>query len=403
MISDKLQKASPAIYLILVVIAASGMGYTLRAGRARSAAEAHFAAFASQMANAQYAEAQKSIDAALALWPDNAYYRSSSGVLYERLATLGGVASFLKPDRPVTPEARGLLELAVGAYQEALARNPDDDCFYHNLGWLYWRLGQKEASVDSFKQAITLNRAVGLYHLSLGLVYEQSGDPQAAEPEYVSALRMSPALLDSDFFRDLQDRQPSLAGRIVSNAISELEKRLGAADDPILESYLGRLYIGSNLNRAHELLVRATTGLPNLSRAWTNLGNVLVLEGNAGEAELCYRKATLLDQSDYLPLKSLGSVYEQDSKPKPGIDCYLKAIDNWRQMISVHAYRSARIYNSQVVLRDDIVPGGLLAYTEPDFDPALVYGRVSALYGQIGDASKAAYFQQRSRQPIVIP
>jgi tetratricopeptide (TPR) repeat protein len=399
MILKLLRRATPAFQFSLVVVAIVGIIYAMRAGAGRETADDYFHAFVQQMGSSEYKAAQENIDAALKLWPNNAYYRSGQGLADERLMESPGTSRFLHPDQPLTPDNQQLINPAVGAYEKALAENPNDDCFHHNLGWLYWFLGQKDRSRDSFKKAIAINGGIALYHVSLGIFYEQISDLQNARVEYCAALRISPSLMDSPFFLDFQRRLPAQAESVTSETIAYLEGQLETTSDPIIEGQLGKLYVARNRSRAHELLIRATTDLPSLSRSWSNLGKVYGIEGRQEEAELCFRKAAFLDASDYVPLQALAEFYEQAARPTEAIDCYRRAIDNWDQLMSVHAYRSARIYNSKFVVRDDIIPRGLLAYTEPAFDRGATCARLSTLYRQVGDWAKAADFEQQSKRP----
>jgi|ERR1700733_2401325 tetratricopeptide (TPR) repeat protein len=400
MILKLLRRATPAFHFSLVVVAIAGMAYAMRAGAGRETADDYFHAFVQQMGSSEYKAARENIDAAVKLWPNNAYYLSGRGLVDERLMESPGTSRFLHPDQLLTPEDEQLINSAVGAYEKALAENPNDDCFHHNLGWLYWFLGQKDRSRDSFEKAIAINGGIALYHVSLGIFYEQISDLQSATLEYRAALRISPSLMDSPFFLDFQRRLPAQAESVRTGAIAYLEGRLETSGDPIVEGQLGKLYLGRNLGRAQELLTRATADLPSMSRTWSNLGKVYSTEGDEEQAQLCFRRAAFLDASDYIPLQALAEFYEQKNRPQEAIDCYRRAIDNWDQLMSVHAYRSARIYNSKFVVRDDIIPRGFLAYTEPAFDRGATCTRLSTLYRQVGDSAQAASFEQQSKRPV---
>jgi len=384
-----------------VVIAAvlGGFIYIMIWRSRAQTAEAHFQSFVIQMQNARYGEAQRHIQAALEICPDDAYYRSNLGLVYER--SLPATADV---DKYPFRRSQGLdrdnvlaVDEAVHAYVSAIVANPNDACFHHNLGWLYWMSGSSELALDSLRRATAIDPATPVYHISLGMLYEQSRAFAEAAAQYQAALNLSPAILDSRFFRDPEDRSPAVARAIKSNAIAALEARLAQSPDAISESELGRLYLdevnAADVNnakeahdvRAHEMLVAATAALPSLSRAWLNLGISWERQYDLVQAELCYRRAALLDQSDYLPLLGLGRLCEARNDPKGAAEWYRKAMAGWDQMLSAHAYRCLRIYTTPYVVRDDIIPRGMMRYTEPELDPAAVSSKLSSLSAQVGD------------------
>ena len=387
-------KCAAPIYLAMVVVALAASTVALVSRKNARTAEDHFQAFIIHLQDQRYEEARRDIDVALSGSPDNAYYRSNQGLIYERLLSRSNGATELFPTTidPDSPDMPGLSR-AVAAYTDAIKASPNDGCFHHNLGRLYWRMGRYDLAFDSLRKAVAVDPENGAYHVSLGMLYELSGAADEAASEYRSALRVSPAILDSPFFHDLDARDAALAQKAKSGAIADLEARIAESLDPIAEAELGKLYLGANGAgdvRARDLLIRATSELPSLSRGWLNLGICFDSEGDADKAELCYRRAAFLDASDYLPSTVLGALAEKRNDRQGAIDYYRKAVENWDRLMSEHAYRSARTYNTRYVVRDDIVPFGFLAYTSPSFDRSQVYLKISSLAAQSETPARAA-------------
>jgi tetratricopeptide (TPR) repeat protein len=210
-------------------------------------AEDAFRSFSLRFNQNQYGAARTDVERAIALSPENAYSAAGKGLLIFRMSQRQfDPAGFLKMRLTLSEEESKSIADAAQQYRRALALNPLDDNNYHNLGWLYALQQQREQSLSCFQQAAALDGSVAIYHLSLGLVYEQGGEDEAAYRVYERAVRLSPAVLDSPFFRDLSVRAPEAADRIIRNSISHFEERARRTPDPIVQGKLGLLYLRAN-------------------------------------------------------------------------------------------------------------------------------------------------------------
>src|SRR5882724_2531809 len=214
-----------------------------RYGKAQEA-QTSFLSFLDSMDQAGYPAAQRQIEMAVSLDPGNADYLAHSALLHERLIEKPFEINVLFEKKlDLSGEQTQHVRTAIDLYQRALLLNPTDDGFMHNLGWLYQLLGDRQSAIDYFKRAIAANGYVALYHISLGLLREQGGERAEAEREYRTALRLSPAILDSPFFLDLQKRAPEESENLVNGGIADLEELVRKTNSPILKAKLGRLYI----------------------------------------------------------------------------------------------------------------------------------------------------------------
>jgi tetratricopeptide (TPR) repeat protein len=381
--------------LVVVVGVSLFVGVNLRYAKIKEA-EAHFELFTNQFKDGKYTEAQINIDKAITLSPKRALYLAHQALLHERMLKYEfGVADFLSGKLDLDDEDKRHIITAVSSYQQALNLNPNDDCYYHNLGWLYHLLRDEQKALDCFRRAVAIDPSNALYHISLGLFSEYSGRASEAYNEYAQAIRISPSILDSQFFRDLQTRSPTEADGIVTRNISYLESALSEKDDPILKGRLGKHYLHKQLiDKALKLLKQSSAELPSLSRVWFNLGYAYEQQGNETEMRRCYEKASLLDGSDFLPQLRLGELhYNQVSSRRMALIYYKRAVDNRVNLMSDHARRASRVYKNQSTVPDDVVPGGLLSYCTPDADMLSACVRLSALYLSIEEKELSDHYE----------
>ena len=388
----------PYAWLIVMLLAAGLSVWVIKKLDRANLGEHHFQKFVSLIELAQFPEAQPEIEKAIRLSPDNAYYISGQALLHQRMMQARfDPEAYVANRLSLSEEDHRHVKAAISAYERAIELNPNDGCFNHNVGWLYSFLNDKQKALQFFMRAVEIDGANGLYRGSLALFYEQSALSEDAERQYFLAVCLSPGVLDSRFFSDFNRRSPAGAERVVSESISYLEARVRQGGDSAFKAKLGKLYLYKNERGAAEMLKEATTKLPNLSRPWLYLGKVYANQSNSEEAKRCYEKAAFLDATGFLAQHELGRLYERDQKTADAIRWYQSAASNWLSKTSSSARKALRIYLAAHVVRDDIVPEGLLSYFEPSFDFAGTCMRLSGLYRETGNAERANYYDHLSR------
>jgi Flp pilus assembly protein TadD len=95
------------------------------------------------------------------------------------------------PDE-VTPAQRADLEATRTAYEQALAKAPDDAKALDSLGLVLLRLGRPDEAAERFQRAIALDAARAAYHLDLGHAFTDLGNRSRAVQEYREAARLIP-------------------------------------------------------------------------------------------------------------------------------------------------------------------------------------------------------------------
>jgi tetratricopeptide (TPR) repeat protein len=373
-----------------------GFAYT-KSAREQQAARA-FESFRLRLNQTQYSAAKTDIERAVTLSPKNAYYLANQGLLLVRMSrTRFDSSAFLEKRLIFSQEEAKQIDAAAQYYHKSLQINPLDDSHYHNLGWLYSFLQQRNRALECFQKAISLDSSIALYHISLGLLYEQGSESEDAYREYELAVRLSPAISDSHFFRDLKERSPEAADHVISESILHLEDELKRNPTPILKGKLGKLYLHIGLlDKAFVLLQQASMELPSLSRPWYNLGNIYELQGDERSMRECYQRATFLDGNDTLSWLKLANSHERHNNKPEAIRSYARAVSSWLNIVSEHARRASRIYHLPFIVYDDIVPNEFLSYCGPFFDVSGVCLKLAKLYEETGDARLANYYENLS-------
>ena len=361
-----------------------------------SRSESDFHSFSRNFAVKQTLPAEQDIDRAISETPQNAYYIANKALLLaSTLTETFDARKFRESKLEFGEEDKSLIRSAISLYHRALELNPQDDSFHHNVAWLYCFLRQPAMAEMHFHRAIEISSDVALYHVSLGLFYEWTNERNKALNEYTQAIRLSPAMVDSDFFHDLTTRLPKEAQDILRADTSYFEDQLANGSDPVFNASLGKLYLyNGQVDAATKRLQESTLQLPSLSRPWLNLGQCYESAQDETEAKLSYERASFLDETDYLVWERLGNLAYQQRQPTYAISYYEKAVMRWTRQSSIHSEEVFRVYRSKYVVPNDIVPTNLLAYSQPSLDRAEVFSRLAEMYQTTGNQASAYHYQK---------
>jgi tetratricopeptide (TPR) repeat protein len=105
-----------------------------------------------------------------------------------------------RKDRAATFVNRGILNTAIGRYQEALNDynealeiDPELPQAFNGKGNLYYFADRYDDAIDAYERALALQLPQPqVAHYNLGLVYEKLGDPEAALRSYNAAVEAAP-------------------------------------------------------------------------------------------------------------------------------------------------------------------------------------------------------------------
>jgi tetratricopeptide (TPR) repeat protein/O-antigen ligase len=297
----------------------------------------------------------------------NIYYRSLSALSRALVAM-----PWFDPKRPfqIAPSSAGrqYLQEALRDYDQAIAANPSDDLFWHNRAWVRLSLGWDVGRViPGLQRAVAIDGATAVYRVSLGLAYEQKGSMDQAVDQYAWALAGDPELVHSGFAGDLKSRAADKWERALALAADRLRRRDPRNSDTGVRARLGRIEIErGEYRRAEDILSSVTEAMPQFPRAWVNLARIRIQEGALRKAAECLSKATFLNDRDPL-------VWDLRSElARKGIGDDAEALEDRaavlsEQPVSAHAQRVSRVYKTRAVVRDDVLPAGLLVYCSTSF------------------------------------
>jgi tetratricopeptide (TPR) repeat protein len=197
-------------------------------------------------------------------------------------------------------------DAAVGAYLEALDKDPDNARARANLGNVEFRRGHLQDAIREYRTAVRLAPRLEKSHYNLGVALVRSGDYAGATDSLREAVRLRP---------DYADARRGLGLALVKSGqtddgLAELKEavRLNPRDAEACV-FLGKTLVGRKdyaaATRYAELAVRAA---PDDSEAWYLLGLCYLRLQRTAEAISCFQKAGQVAPDDPAPRAALAAV-----------------------------------------------------------------------------------------------
>lgn len=358
---------------LLAIILLLGLSYITFDFSKKQNVENYFDKYLTDYSNDDLQNALVEIEKICDIEKMNAYYLSHKALTYAKLGNFRWDSNLSNMVSPY-PNVQEL----ITSYKKVIAINPNDDNYYHNLGWLYFINGKSDSALLYINKAKTIEPNCCLYHISSGMVHEYRKEIDSALFEYSYALKVSPDLTESKFWKEFKNRFPVKADSILNSVVIQLESRVQMRN-PVYLSRLAKLYINkNNLKIAKEILIKITNDIPILSRPWYNLGYLYELDNDSKKMMKCYKNSLLIDHTNYLPYLHLAVSYDRMGRKREALNNYINGMICWKHLISEHSQRCNRIYFIKGV-EDDIIPYGLLSYIKPDIDYEQIITRIKEL------------------------
>jgi tetratricopeptide (TPR) repeat protein len=186
-----------------------------------------------------------------------------------------------------------LPDLAISAYENAIARDATNPRYYNELGVIYYDKGEYEKAIEYYMKAIKINDKVAVYHANLGLAYMDLENYGEAENAYNKATELDESdhininALGNLYFRTER------YGKAAECYLKAIEKSDGVA---VYHSNLGLSY--RNLKKWDEAIAAFSAAIERdtqNSRYYNDLGVSYHDTGNYEKAIEFYRKAINLD------------------------------------------------------------------------------------------------------------
>ncbi len=131
----------------------------------------------------------------------------------------------------------GKFEEARAAFEQGLARNPEDAEMLNNLGQTLEQLGRTNEAIARFERAVALVPGRSAYHFNLAHAAGQRGSWDRAVAEYREAVRLSPADSAAQYNLALAIKKQGDE----HSAITEFQKAIALAPgEPSFHLSLGR-------------------------------------------------------------------------------------------------------------------------------------------------------------------
>jgi len=89
--------------------------------------------------------------------------------------------------------AQGQTKEALAAYDEAVAKFPNEVLVFNDRGKYRRVAGDLEGAIDDFTRCLAIDSKFSVGHLNRGMCLAEQNNPQAAEGEYSEALKLTPA------------------------------------------------------------------------------------------------------------------------------------------------------------------------------------------------------------------
>lgn len=184
-------------------------------------------------------------------------------------------------------------QAAIYHLQQAITRNPRDNMPYYNLALLYMRAKQLPEAFGILQPLVHKCPNNSLFRIGLAQAFYQTRNLRASAHEYARAILINPKIMDDPQWGQLKKNNRSFF-TLICDAIHELMP--SETDDPKQLAKNGKILLELNeISTAQTYLENSVMLLPNLSKAWYNLGLIAHQQEEYSKAMACFRKALLFD------------------------------------------------------------------------------------------------------------
>ncbi len=275
---------------------------------------------------------------------------------------------------------------------QILNESPLDAETVHNLAWVEFALNNLDEADLLFSKAIELDAYNSTFRISKILFDLKNNNDSAIINDFSSALRFSPSLIDSYFYKIFALKYPLIVEASKKSAITSL---LSLSEESVIyKARLAKLKMDKNPEESIVLFREVLEKLPNLSRPWMYLG-VLLSKENPKESDICFKRSIYLDKYDILTnlrySEFLHGIHETE-----------KSIDHLKRALGLYTSRysntlSRNYYFSNIpVLRNSFLPKDLIYYTSPDINPYKSFKTLNRFYNMKGDSKRKTFYYKLS-------
>lgn len=350
----------------------------------RSSAERANERFITAYSEDRNDEAQGFINHAIEREPGNAVYHLNKGqhILagYDPPFSAADILSWAKLEYDHVDRLEGAIE----EFKTVIQINPNDPLAFLNLGWVSFYSGSLDLARKYFEAAYQTDPQEPLYNLSKALFHFYQCEDSMVALHLEKAVHGYPAILGSDLWEEMERRSPHVTSLIERNLVNYYKMKLENSNSPIIRAKFAKVLqdLGC-VQESRSLLYVITADMPNLSRPWLYLGD-LVTANDTLQANF-YQKAQFLDPDDFLPKLRLAQFYEYYASYQNAISYYKMALIKMTGIpIGSITAKFNRYYLSNFA-PVYCFPKDLIYLSVPEVNPKTYCLRLSHLYGKVGD------------------
>ncbi len=219
----------------------------------------------------------------------------------------------------------GQLDMAIGAYSNAINLNPLNARVYNNRGIVYGRKGDLDNAIEDFSKAVQLKPDYATPYYGRGIVYTKKGDFDNAIRNYTEAIKRK-----TDYANLYHDRGIAYAKKgDFDNAIRDYTEAIKRKTDYV-EAYnnRGNAYVDkSEVDNAISDFTEAIKLKSNLAEVYHNRGRAYTVKNDYANAIKDFTKAIQLKPGYAEAYSVRGVNYAEKGEFEKAIKDYNKAIE----------------------------------------------------------------------------
>jgi len=243
--------------------------------------------------------------------------------------------------------AKGELKEAAVALHEVAAAEPGNVDARILLGTTLSLQGKRSESIEQLLEVVRLQPDSARAYNTLGMVLSRFIEMNAAREAFEKALQLDPNLAEARVNLALVMAQAGefvRAGEHLDRAIQLQRETQAAAYSHYLRA---KIWVAQKeMRNAVSELETAVMLRPNYAEAWSDLGGIRRLEGDAKSAQQALERAVALNPDDEKAQYRLGMQCLQNAEPH-------KAVDHLRKVLRHDPDDRAALYNLALALRRD--------------------------------------------------
>ena len=243
--------------------------------------------------------------------------------------------------------ARGRVVEAAAVLREVVATDPHNVDARILLGTTLSLEGKRSESIEQLEEAVRMRPDSARAYNTLGMVLSRFVEARAAREAFEKALQLDPSLAEARVNLALLLAQAGEFG----HAGEQLDRAIQLQGDTRAAAYSHNLrakiwLAQKEMAKSESELEIAVKLRPDYAEAWSDLGGVRRLEGDAKGARQALEQAVALDSGDEKAQYRLGAQYLENGEPH-------KAADHFRKALLHDPDDRATLYNLALALRRD--------------------------------------------------